>query len=274
MNRNENLDYEKAIQISDGIYWIGFYDESLRLHCNPYLIVEGEEALVIDGGSRPEFSTVMMKILDAGVKPSDIKTLIYQHYDPDLCGSIASFEDIIDNRELQIISHKYNNPFIKHYFTSSRLLCAEAMGFKFEFSSGRELFFILTPYAHSQGSFVTFDKKTGTLFSSDIFGSFSSQWDLFLELGPSCFSCNDYLHCKEENLYCPLPDIINFHKCIMTSTRALNYALEKISALPVKMIAPQHGSVIYKKDQVKFIIDLLKNLKGVGIDRFYSGEDI
>ena len=156
MNRNENLDYEKAIQISDGIYWIGFYDESLRLHCNPYLIVEGEEALVIDGGSRPEFSTVMMKILDAGVKPSDIKTLIYQHYDPDLCGSIASFEDIIDNRELQIISHKYNNPFIKHYFTSSRLLCAEAMGFKFEFSSGQGTFFYSYPVRSFSGKFCYF----------------------------------------------------------------------------------------------------------------------
>ena len=273
MSKNKNLDYEKAIEISEGIYWIGFYDEKTGLHCNPYIIVDGEEAVVIDGGSRPDFSTVMMKILDIGVKPSSIKHLIYQHYDPDLCGSIPSFEDIIDNEELEIISHKYNNSFIRHYFVSSHLLCIEDLGFKFTFSSGRELSFTLTPYAHSAGSFVTFDKKTGTLFSSDLFGSYSREWDLFLELGSSCTLCNNFSECIYGRDYCPLPDIIDFHKYIMTSGKALNYAMEKISQLPAQVIAPQHGSVIYKKEDIPFIIELLKNTKGVGIDGFYNGEE-
>ena len=60
---NLNLDYERLIRIAEDINWVGFYDSQTGLHCNPYLIVDGDEAVVIDGGSRPDFAVVMMKIL-------------------------------------------------------------------------------------------------------------------------------------------------------------------------------------------------------------------
>ena len=58
-----NTEYERAIEIADGVYWIGFNDPQSGLHCNPYLVIDNHEAVVIDGGSRPDFATVMMKIL-------------------------------------------------------------------------------------------------------------------------------------------------------------------------------------------------------------------
>ncbi|MDH3838287.1 MAG: hypothetical protein OET57_16185, partial [Desulfobacteraceae bacterium] len=58
---NTNIDYENPVEIAEGIYWVGFYDAKSGLHCNPYLIIDNEEALVVDGGSRPDFATVMMK---------------------------------------------------------------------------------------------------------------------------------------------------------------------------------------------------------------------
>ena len=88
--------YESSVEIAEGIYWVGFHDVQSGLHCNPYLIVDHDEALVIDGGSRPDFATVMMKILQTGIAPKKIQALVYQHYDPDLCGSIPHFEDIIE----------------------------------------------------------------------------------------------------------------------------------------------------------------------------------
>jgi len=76
-----SLDYEKAIPVADNIYWVGFYDELSGLHCNPYLIIDGEEAVVIDGGSRPDFPTVMMKILQTGIHPSSIIAMTYHIID-------------------------------------------------------------------------------------------------------------------------------------------------------------------------------------------------
>ncbi len=96
--------YESSVEIADGIYWVGFYDAQSGLHCNPYLILDHDEAVVIDGGSRPDFATVMMKIMQTGIAPKQIQALVYQHYDPDLCGSIPNFEDIIRRKDLKIIS--------------------------------------------------------------------------------------------------------------------------------------------------------------------------
>ena len=86
-----HIDYDNPVEIAAGIYWVGFFDPQTGLHCNPYLIVDNDEALVIDGGSRPDFATVMMKILQTGIAPDQIKALLYQHYDPDLFGSIPNF---------------------------------------------------------------------------------------------------------------------------------------------------------------------------------------
>ena len=52
MSKSKNTDYENPIEIADGIFWVGFYDRQSGLHCNPYLIIDNDEALVIDGGSR------------------------------------------------------------------------------------------------------------------------------------------------------------------------------------------------------------------------------
>ncbi|MCX5883566.1 MAG: MBL fold metallo-hydrolase [Deltaproteobacteria bacterium] len=255
------------MSIAEGIYWVGFYDIQSGLHCNPYLIVDGNEAVVIDGGSRPDFPTVMMKILETGISASSIIALIYQHYDPDLCGSVGHFEDIIDRSDLRIISHKENNMFIRHYAISSRLISHDAINSEFLFSSGRKLQFINTPYSHSAGSFVTFDTKTRVLFTSDLYGSYGAKWNLFLSLNPECYECTDTTRCIRGEAYCPIPDILRFHQQIMTSEKALRYALQTIRQIPAELIAPQHGSVLSDTRDIEQVHSLLLSLKGVGIDR-------
>ena len=32
--------YDNAINILHDTYWVGFYDESADLHCNPYLLID------------------------------------------------------------------------------------------------------------------------------------------------------------------------------------------------------------------------------------------
>lgn len=274
MSRSErvSLDYGRPIEIAEQVFWVGFFDVETGLHCNPYLIVDHDEAVVIDGGSRPDFPSVMMKILSTGIDPPSIGALIYQHYDPDLCGSIANFEDIIDREDLKIISAKSNHMFIRHYAPAvSRLYALDELGETFRFASGRELRFTHTPYAHSAGSFVTFDEQSGVLFTSDLFGSYGQQWELFLELTPECARCRDHRHCPQEKTYCPLPDLLQFHQRVMPSARALRYALEQIAGIPFAIIAPQHGSVIRRRGDIRIVWDQLAALTEVGIDGLIGG---
>lgn len=266
-------EYGHPIPIADGVYWIGFYDRPSGLHCNPYLIVDHDEAVVIDGGSRPDFPVVMMKILRTGITPSAISAMIYQHYDPDLCGSLPNFEDIIDNRELQIISDQENNMFIRHYSVTSRLLALDRLGHCFRFRSGRELHFINTPYSHSAGSFVTFDPRSGVLFTSDLLGSYGQEWELFLRLEPQCRQCTLFPDCPHGKSYCPVSDIARFHRKIMTSEAALRLALARIAATPYRILAPQHGSVIPDRADGEAMVAMLQTLRGVGIDGVLAREN-
>jgi len=264
--QKDDIDLETSVEIADGIYWIGFFDEQAGLHCNPYLIIDNDEAVVIDGGSRPDFATVMLKILQTGIAPNQIIALLYQHYDPDLCGSIPNFEDIIKRNDLKIISDSSNLMFIRHYSVATGLLPISKLNYQFRFSSGRTLQFVKTPYAHSGGSIVTFDETSGILFTSDLFGSLGLEWELFLKLRPECMDCVNRKECPSKRTNCPLDDILNFHKTVMPSCKALRYSLEQILDIPFTAIAPQHGSIIDNKEIMRYVFELLATLKGVGID--------
>ena len=268
-----NIDYENPVEIAEGIYWVGFYDLKSGLHCNPYLIVDNEEAIVIDGGSRPDFATVMMKILQTGLEPHQINALLYQHYDPDLCGSIPNFEDLIENISLKIISDESSLMFIRHYSVSSLMVSIEDMDNHYKFSSGRTLQFIKTPYSHSAGSFVTFDRESGMLFTSDIFGSYGTEWELFFKLRPQCIDCVNLTKCPSKRENCPVNDILNFHKILMPSRKALKYALKKMLDVPFTAIAPQHGSIITDRNIMRYIFEQLISEKEVGIDRIIEDEN-
>ncbi len=267
--------YDRPVKIADGVFWVGFRDKNSSIFCNPYLIVEDGQAVLIDSGSRGDFAIVMMRILQAGIDPSQVVALIYQHYDPDLCGSMPNFIDMCDNPDLKLFSEESNKLFLSHYIhkdTYHLLHSINDTRFQFQFNN-RILRFISTPYAHSQGSFVTYDEKTGTLFTSDLFGSFSTEWDLFLQLEPECFECTDYHHCPNQRAYCPFPDILKFHQSVMPCEKALGYAIKKIMEVDMDRIAPQHGSILDRRQDIQFVADTLASLRGVGIDAVVPDPD-
>ncbi|MCL1805717.1 MAG: MBL fold metallo-hydrolase [Clostridiales bacterium] len=265
------LDYSDHLEIADGVYWVGFADAEAGFHCNPYLIVDRDEAVLIDSGSRNDFSTVMLKIMRTGVNPNNIKRLIYQHYDPDLCGNIPHMEAMIDNEELKIISHHDNNVFIHYYSVKSPMLCIEDLGFAFTFASGRRLEFTRTPYSHSPGSFITYDTHTKVLFTGDLFGSYDADWSLYSRVIEGCARCEPSADCAYSGKPCQIMGLWRFHRQVMTSTKALRYALGIIGEMDVSMIAPQHGSVLHTPLARGIVMERLKALEGVGIDGYISG---
>jgi len=265
--------YGKPVDLGHGVYWVGSYDEEANIHCNPYLIREGDRALLIDGGSRGDFAAVMLKILQAGVEPSKIDALIYQHYDPDLCGSLPNLLGLCDNPEIKVLSSRENNGFISFYMpreNAGLLTNVDELGWTYTFGS-RTLRFIHTPYAHSAGSFVTHDERSRILISSDLFGSFATHWDLFLELEQACYSCEDYQDCPQGKAHCPLPDILDFHRRVIPCGKALSLAMQRMEGLDIAALAPQHGGILRRQRDVQHLIGLLKSLDRVGIDRHLPG---
>jgi flavorubredoxin len=111
--------------------------------------------------------------------------------------------------------------------------------------SGRVLEFIHTPYLHSPGAIVTYDTKSRSLFTSDLFGGMSNNWSLFAEDG--------YLDAIDA-----------FHQVYMPSNQVLRSGLERLEKLDIQRILPQHGSVI-ENERISEAFAHLKELK-CGVD--------
>lgn len=265
------VDYERPIEVGEGIFWVGFNDKKAGLHCNPYLIIDNDEAVLIDGGSRPDFPKVMMKILKTGIAPNKIKALIYQHYDPDLCGSLPNLYNIINDEALKVYSTAENSMFIRHYLSEIKFVNLRSQKLTYNFASNRKLRFIQTPYAHAAGSFVTFDEKSKILFTSDLFGSYSRNWELFQKDEESCIksvSCSD---CRRAEKNCPFKGLFEFHRATFPSHEILKYAMKQLEKIEFELIAPQHGSIL-SKPMGKSLMKKLSELKGVGIEKYLNRE--
>lgn len=225
---NRNYNYDEAIEVAPGIYWVGFYDKEAIFSCNPYLIVDGNEAVLIDGGSLGHFPFVARKVFSI-IEPQKISNLILHHMDPDLCAAMPLFQNIINRPDLKIISHHRAALLISYYSQSKiNFFYPEENGNIFKFSSGRILRFIPAHYLHTPGTINTYDEKTKTLFSSDIFAAFTPKWELYAD------------ETYGEKMRA-------FHENYMPSKEIMEKYLKRIGELDIKMICPQHGSVIQEK---------------------------
>lgn len=232
-----DLELDRAVEIAPGVYWVGFDDETAGLRCNPYLILDGDEAVFIEPGSVPHFPIVRRKVLSV-VDPRRIKTIIVSHQDPDLCAAIPRFEEII-GPDLKIATHSRAAILIQHYGLRSPFYHVDQNGWRLTLKSGRELKFIFAPYLHFPGMFMTYDPVTKVLFSGDLFGAFSYDWSLY---------AGEYY---DEAMKA-------FHENYMPAREILARAMAKLDGLEISLIAPQHGSII--RDNPRRYIDILRNL--------------
>ena len=245
------MDFTQAIEIAPRIYWVGMYLKNDPFQCHPYFIKNGKESVLVDPGSMLEFDAVVEKISTIA-SLSDIKYIILHHQDPDLAASVPEMEKLIDRNDLQIITHSRMVPLVKHYMIQSdyyeidkhrhRLQCGDLY-----------LDFLTTPYCHSPGAFVTYEPNSKILFSGDIFGGIEESWEFFA--GDNYFEKAKQFHAE----YMPSRDIFN-------------YALSKIEALDINLIAPQHGSII-KKEKIAPLIKQMKALEcGLYVEKEYRDE--
>lgn len=239
------ISLDETVPIQRDLYWVGHYVENAGLQCNAYLLVDDHEAALIDPGSIPDFPVVMRKIIDL-VDPSDISTIIAQHQDPDVCGNLPVMEDIIDRDDLVIAAHTYCERLIGYLDPKSTFYQLDQHDYVLKLKSGRILEFMFTPFLHSPGAIVTYDRKTRSLFSSDIFGAIHD--------GQTLFATGDFLTPMEP-----------WHQAYMPCNAILKPCLEKMEQRwQIDRILPQHGTVI-EGDDVSRAFAHLKQLP-CGVD--------
>ncbi len=232
-------DPDKAIQIADRIWWVGHLLPGDPFQCHVYLIENGDQSVLIDPGSKLTFQNTLRKIEDI-IPFNHIRYFVCQHQDPDITGALPLIDQMISREDAVIVSHWRVIALLKHYGLDLEFICVEELGWELDLG-GRKLEFILTPYLHFAGAFCTFDRHSATLFSSDLFGGFTEEWQLVA---------------KDESYF---EAIRPFHEHYMPSREILYHGLTKLEKYPAKMIAPQHGSII-PEELISFMFAQLKNI--------------
>jgi len=231
------MDMPKTVEIANGIFWVGGSGQDGGLHCNPYLIIDGDEAVLIDPGSVLDFDYVFENVCSL-VPLGNIKYVILHHQDPDFCASVPLFEQ--KGAKFEIVTHWRTQTLIKYYGLKSDYYIVNNNEFKLVLKSGRVLGFVPTPYLHFAGAIATYDYTSKVLFSSDLFGAFSYEWNLYAQ--------DDYLEKMKA-----------FHEHYMPSNDIIKPVMEVFLGMDISLIAPQHGSII--KDSIAMYIKALRDLE-------------
>ncbi|MBE7414441.1 MAG: diguanylate cyclase [Deltaproteobacteria bacterium] len=236
-----SADTSRAVEIGERVWWVGQYLPDDIFQCNAYLIERGNNSVLIDPGGHLTFESVRKKVEEV-VPFSSIRYFICHHQDPDITASLKLIEEIPGlHPEAAIVTHWRARALIKHYALRLPIIDIEESGWQLDLD-GRLLLFVFTPYLHFPGAFCTYDVESGILFSSDIFGGMTREWSLVA---------------RDESYF---EDIRPFHEHYMPSREILLHGLLKLEELPVRMIAPQHGSILYG-GLISFVIGRLKQLE-------------
>lgn len=232
-------DYNFPVKISGNLWWVGNRLDDEILQCHTYLIEAGDKSVLIDPGSKLTFPGTLKKI--EKILPFDsLKYFIVHHQDPDIAGALEKVDSLVKREDAVILSHWRAIALLKHLDLKLPFRCVEKMGWELK-DGDLDLSFIFTPYLHFPGAFCTLEKKSRSLFTSDIFGAFTDEFCLYA---------------RDESY---LEQMKPFHEHYMPSREILTYAMENFSRLELDRILPQHGSII-RKELIPFMIENLKSI--------------
>ncbi len=232
------MDYTKAIEVAKNVFWVGVTDEKSFFRSNSYLIKGENEAVLIDPGSLVQYEQIRDKVLSIAPK-EQLKYVVCQHQDPDVSSALYFFTK--DGFKFKTIAHSRVSALLVFYSKDLDLYNIDDHDFSLEWDNGKKLEFIFTPYFHSPGAFATYDPEQKLLFSSDIFGAFQKDWDLYAD--------EHYFDAMKA-----------FNELYVPSSEIANFTIKKFEQKEINMILPQHGSII-KKELVKSAMDTLKEMK-------------
>jgi diguanylate cyclase (GGDEF)-like protein len=233
-------DNGRAVEIADRIWWVGRHVDDDHFQCHVYLVEHGDQSVLIDPGGLLTWETVHRKV-ESVVSFDQIRWFVCQHQDPDIAAALVRIDPLVTRPDAAIVTHWRAAALLKHYATQLPFWLVDANNWELDLG-GRLLRFVFTPYLHFPGAFTTFDERTGTLFSSDLFGGFTE---------------GDALYAEDESYF---ESMRPFHEHYMPSREILAHGLADIEALPLKLIAPQHGQLI-REELIRPIINRLKQLE-------------
>ena len=251
----------KPIQVTDGIFRLSAHIQNILFEglwpipygmtMNSY-IVKGRDIALIDGvcgwDGVPE--TLFRQFDEIGLSVHDIRYVVLNHLEPDHTGWLTALKKVTQGFELVATSRALR--LAKSFFGLDASFCTlrpVQSGDRIDLGNGRVLRFEEIPNVHWPETMATYEERTGTLFPCDAFGSFGSV--------PDHAPFDDRLSKKELAFF--EEEAIRYYANIVAAfSAAVKKAIEKLSPLDIRIVAPGHG-IVWKKDPER-IVDLYRRL--------------
>lgn len=230
------------------------------IRSNHYLVVHENAGVLLDPGGFGVMPRVLAEMLRY-IGPSQLKTIILSHQDPDIVGGIATWLEL---SEANVYVSKIWIRFLPHYGLKqmNRFVPVPDSGMHCCVAEGFELDLIPAHFLHSEGQINVYDPISKILFSGDIGAALLPDGE-------------DYAFVDDFEAH--LPYIEGFHRRYMCSNKAAGIWVEAVSKLDIVMIAPQHGP-IYRGESIARFLEWFRQLR-CGVDLmsasgvFDSGSD-
>lgn len=227
----------QPVQLSEDIFYIGVNDRRTELFenmwplphgvaYNSYLINDDKIALLdtVEIGQVEKF----LKKIHALIGDKPIDYLVINHMEPDHAGSVNIIRQLYP--DMQIVGNKKTLPMVEGFFGITENLVEVKEGDALNLGK-HKLQFFLAPMVHWPETMVTYEETQKILFSADAFGSFGT-------LDGGIFDDEmdfSWFHDEMRRYY---SNIVGKYGS------PVQKALEKLSALDIKMIAATHGPII------------------------------
>ncbi len=228
----------KAARVAENIYWVGAIDWNLRnFHgyitprgstYNSYLIVD-EKIALIDTAKAP-FASELTSRISSVVDPAKIDYVISNHVEMDHSGSLAAIRAAAPNAEF--IADKRAAEDINRHFKANWNFKVVKTGDEISLGK-RSLTFVEVPMVHWPDSMVTYCPEEKILFSNDAFGQHMASHERFDD------------KCLWEDVRGEAAKY--YANIVMPLAAPATKALDAVSKLDIKMIAPSHG-IIWRKN--------------------------
>lgn len=244
-----------SVEIKPGVYWVGVNDRTTDLFeglwpieregvsYNAYLIKDEKKALIdlAKGFKTDEFFAQIAEV----VEPSRIDYIIINHMEPDHTGVLGLLRRI--NPSATIIGTPKTRDLLAAFYEITENI--QVVGDGDTLSLGNtSLRFIHTPFVHWPETMMTYDVNRRILFSCDAFGGYGAlRGAIFDDEYP------DIEFYKREALRYFVNIVAKFSNPVLK-------AIEKLSGIPVDIIAPSHGLVWRKEPET--IIELYRKWAG------------
>ncbi len=233
--------YQLSVNLEEDLFE-GIWEVPSGVSVNSY-IVKGEKTAIIDGvcgwDGVPETFFEMLKKID--VELDSIEYIVINHMEPDHSGWIEDLKKITNN--FKIVCSKRAIPMLEAFFGHKENIIPIKSGDELDLG-GRKLKFVEIPNVHWPETMVTYDEKTKTLFSCDAFGSYGAVDD----------KNYDDLVTHEELIKFEKEAKRYYANIVASFSNFVDKAIQKLSDLDIKIIAPGHG-LVWRKDPSIIIND-------------------